>query len=155
VDQVDWRIVKRLQEDSRTPFTAIAAELGLAEGTVRHRVTRLVDEGYLRLAAVLNPARVGKRSMAIVGVRVQGGAGPQVVETLASWPEVRYLAFCAGEYDLILQVVLDSNDELFHFLTAKLRELPGILASDSSLILKTCKEADEWLPQAQPAPSPE
>ncbi|MGE5507170.1 MAG: Lrp/AsnC family transcriptional regulator [Chitinophagales bacterium] len=146
MDQIDWQIVQRLQQDARTPYTTIAAELGLAEGTVRHRVARLVDEGYIRLAAVLNPLRLGKQTMAIVGVRVHGDAGPQVVELLKTWPEIRYVAFCAGEYDLIMQVVVASNDELFHFLTGKLREVQGILASDTSLILRTCKESEEWLP---------
>lgn len=155
MDEIDWRIVARLQQDGRTPFTAIASELSLAEGTVRNRVARLLEEGYLRIAAVLDPGRLGKHATAIVGVRVHGDAGPPVVEALKSWPEVRYVAFCAGEYDLILQVALDSNEDLFHFLTGKLRELPGIASSDSSLILRTCKESQEWLPKpAGPASRP-
>jgi Lrp/AsnC family transcriptional regulator for asnA, asnC and gidA len=149
VDQIDWQIVKRLQQDARTPYTTIAAELGIAEGTVRHRVSRLVEEGYVRLAAVLNPLRLGKQTMAIVGLRVHGDAGPQVVETLRSFPEVRYAAFCAGEYDLIIQIVVPSNDELFHFLTGRLREVQGISSSDTSLILRTCVEFEDWLPWPQ------
>lgn len=147
MDQLDWRIIERLQKDGRTPYTTIAAELNLAEGTVRNRVARLLEEGYVRFSAVLNPERLGKRTMAVVGIRVHGDAGPQVAEALKSWPEVRYAAFCAGEYDLIVQVVLDSNEELFHFLTGKLRELPGVAASDTSLILRTCKESEDWLPR--------
>ncbi len=146
MDQTDWQIVERLQKDGRTPFTTIAADLRLAEGTVRHRVTRLLEEGFLRIAAVLNPIRLGKQTAAFVGVRVQGDAGPQVAEVLKSWPEVRYVAFCAGEYDLMVQVVVDSNDDLFQFLTSRLRELPGIASSDTSLILRTCKESEEWFP---------
>lgn len=146
MDHIDWQIVAKLQRDGRTPFTAIAAELNLAEGTIRNRVTRLVEEGFLRITGILSPQRLGKQSAAVVGVRVTGDAGPQVAETLCGWPEIRYVAFCAGEYDLIIQVVLDSNEELFKFLTGKLRELPGVASSDTSLILSTCKESEEWFP---------
>lgn len=154
MDHIDWQIIAKLQSDGRTPFTAIAAELNVAEGTIRNRVTRLIEEGYLRISGILNPQRLGKMSSAIVGVRVRGGAGPQISEILGKWPEVRYLAFCAGEYDLIIQVVVDNNQELFNFLTGRLRELPGVESSDTSLILSTCKESEEWFP-ARPEPWPE
>ncbi|MFY9454121.1 MAG: AsnC family protein, partial [Bacillota bacterium] len=39
---LDVAILSYLKQDGRTPFTFIAQELGVAEGTVRKRVARLI-----------------------------------------------------------------------------------------------------------------
>ncbi|MGE5508382.1 MAG: Lrp/AsnC family transcriptional regulator [Chitinophagales bacterium] len=144
LDDIDREIIRFLQEDGRMPLTDIAARLQLAEGTVRKRLTRLVRERIIRLTAVVDPAKVGKTTLALVGVKVDADRGPEIAEILAKFPEVRYLAFSAGEYDLLLEVAVQSNEELFHFLTKRLRQVDGVKASDSSLILGTVKEAASW-----------
>ncbi|MGE5554142.1 MAG: Lrp/AsnC family transcriptional regulator [Betaproteobacteria bacterium] len=144
MDEVDRQIIRFLQQDGRMPLTEIAARLRLAEGTVRKRLARLLEEGIVRITAVVDPERLGKATTAIVRIKVDGDRGPEVAETLRMLPEVRYLGFSAGEYDLILQVVVESNEQLFQFLTGRLREIEGVEASDTSLILRTVKEADAW-----------
>jgi Lrp/AsnC family transcriptional regulator for asnA, asnC and gidA len=144
LDDIDRKIIQSLQEDGRMPLTDIAVRLHLAEGTVRKRLGRLVQERIISLTAVVDPTRVGKRTLAMVGVKVDADRGPEIAEALAKLPEVRYLAFSAGEYDLFLQVALESNEDLFTFLTERLREVDGVKASDSSLILKTVKESAGW-----------
>lgn len=144
LDDIDRRIIRFLQEDGRMALTDVADRLDLAEGTVRKRLARLVQEQVVRLTAVVDPARVGKKTQAMVGVKVDADRGPEIASLLAKMPEVRYLAFSAGEYDLFLQVAVESNEELFQFLTERLREVEGVKASDSFLILRTVKESASW-----------
>ena len=47
LDEKDRAIISCLQYDGRTPYTKIANELSITEGSVRRRVKRLVDEGQL------------------------------------------------------------------------------------------------------------
>ena len=42
-DEIDERILRILQEDSRRAFVDIANEIGLSESAVRRRVKNLVD----------------------------------------------------------------------------------------------------------------
>ena len=49
MDDVDRAIVEVLQRDGRTPFTTIAAQLGLSEGAIRKRVQRLIDAGAMQI----------------------------------------------------------------------------------------------------------
>ena len=44
MDDLDLSILASLQSDGRRPFTDIAQELGVSEGTVRNRVSKLIDK---------------------------------------------------------------------------------------------------------------
>ncbi len=81
---------------------------------------------------------------AIVGVRTEGRDVEDVVAEVRAWDEVRYAAACAGTYDFILEVVVGSNEELYDFLTRRLRATPGVVGSDTSLVMKTVKKRHEW-----------
>lgn len=144
LDSLDRLILKYLQEDGRTPFTTIAAAAGVAEGTIRKRYARLIEKGIAKVVAVLDPEGLGLSTRAIVGIHVEGEQGDEVARELAELPEVRYVAISAGEHDLIIEVVVPSNEALYRFLTKRLREIAGVKSSDTSMIMKTSKEAYLW-----------
>jgi DNA-binding Lrp family transcriptional regulator len=47
-DEIDERIIRILQEDSRRAFVDIANEIGLSESAVRRRVKNLVDRAIIK-----------------------------------------------------------------------------------------------------------
>lgn len=55
IDEIDRKIIDLLQNDGRVPFLTIANQLGLAEGTIRRRVARLLDEKVLEIVGVTDP----------------------------------------------------------------------------------------------------
>jgi Lrp/AsnC family transcriptional regulator for asnA, asnC and gidA len=59
LDDADRRIVVALSRDGRRPYRDIARELGISEGTVRARMTRLLDEGLMRVTVVGSPLALG------------------------------------------------------------------------------------------------
>lgn len=140
LDEIDLQILKMLRKDGRLPYTAIAKELDLAEATVRKRVSRLMEEGVLNVVGVVNPAYIGRAVTAIVGVHTEGQEVEAILSKLQEWDEVRYAAVCAGTYDLMLEIAVESNEELFHFLTKRLRAIPGVVGSDTSLVMKVVKD---------------
>lgn len=144
LDSLDSQIVALLRHDGRMPYTAIAKQLGVAEATVRKRMHRLVDEGVVTIVGLLNPEYTGHGVTAIVGVHTEGNRVPAIVEEVSSWQEVRYAAACAGNYDFILEVVVASLDELYDFLTNRLRATPGVVGSDTSLVMRTLKDRHQW-----------
>ncbi|HHV62760.1 MAG TPA: Lrp/AsnC family transcriptional regulator [Firmicutes bacterium] len=144
LDELDRAIMKILQRDGRETYTAIAGMLGVAEGTIRKRVNRLIEEGIMKIVAVTDPSKLGMNFMAIVGVHVSSSDLGRIIETLSAMPEVREITVCTGTYDLIIEVVARTNDDLFGFLTEKLRKIPGIAGSETSLVLKVPKHSYSW-----------
>lgn len=122
------------------PFLTIANELGLAEGTIRRRVARLLDEGLLRIVGVADPFKVGLNTVAVVGMKVDRARIEEIAEQLKSLSEVRYVALATGNYDLVIEVVVPSNDELLTFLIDTLRDIEGINNTGTSIVLKVAKQ---------------
>ncbi|MDI9442351.1 MAG: Lrp/AsnC family transcriptional regulator [Firmicutes bacterium] len=140
LDDFDRAIINLLQEDGRMPFLTIANELGLAEGTIRRRVARLLDEGLLRIVGVADPFKVGLNTVAVVGMKVDRARIEEIAEQLKSLSEVRYVALATGNYDLVIEVVVPSNDELLTFLIDTLRDIEGINNTGTSIVLKVAKQ---------------
>ncbi|MGI6567692.1 MAG: Lrp/AsnC family transcriptional regulator [Firmicutes bacterium] len=144
LDEIDLKIIRYLQRDGRMTFVTIADELGITESTVRRRVTSLLERDILKIAAVINPAQVGRTTLAMIGIKVERQRLGDVARTLASMADVRYLALSTGKYDLIIEVVQESNEKLLDFLVDTLEDIPGILRTDTHLLLKLSKESYDW-----------
>ncbi|HHT91127.1 MAG: Lrp/AsnC family transcriptional regulator [Bacillota bacterium] len=144
LDEFDREIIRLLQEDGRMPFLTIANQLGLAEGTVRRRAGKLLDEGLLRIVGIADPFKVGLQTVAVVGLKVDRGKIQPIATALSVMNEVRYVALSTGNYDLVIEVVVASNDELLTFLVDTLRQIPGINNTGTSVVLKVAKEDLAW-----------
>ena len=49
LSDVDTQILQELYRDGRISFRNIAEKLGIADGTVRTRVTRMMECGFLKI----------------------------------------------------------------------------------------------------------
>lgn len=144
LDEFDRAIINLLQQNGRMPFLTIANQLDLAEGTVRRRVGKLLNEGLLRIVGVADPFKVGLNTVAVVGMKVERGRIENIAEQLSALPEVRYVALSTGNYDLVIEVVVSGNDELLTFLVDTLRDIDGISNTGTSIVLKVAKQDLAW-----------
>src|SRR5438094_240283 len=143
-DDLDRQIIGLLQQDGRRPNTEIAHQLGVTETTVRKRIGRLVSENLIKVVAVPSPEVVGMTMSAIVGITVDMNAHRDVAAALEALPQTRYVGYSTGPYDLIIEVFFRSHEELLDLLSKKLARIPGIIKTDTSVILKVTKFAYEW-----------
>jgi Lrp/AsnC family transcriptional regulator for asnA, asnC and gidA len=139
LDTVDRAILRELQEDGRRPFREIARKIGVSERTVRARARRMGDDGVLRIIAFADPVRLGHSVLALVLIRVDTRGHDEVVETVASWPEVSYVSSLVGRADLYIQVMCRDNDELWRLVTQRLRALDGVIETETMLEVKVHK----------------
>jgi Lrp/AsnC family transcriptional regulator for asnA, asnC and gidA len=136
-DQTDWKIISILKE-SYVPNNTIARRLGVSEGTVRARLKRLKEAGILQIRALINPDVLENQQLVIVAIRVaESKLLERKAEELSRLPNVLSVSIASGRYDLIAEVLLDSNRGLVRFLTEELSSIEGILASESFIMLKS------------------
>lgn len=149
IDPVDLGIVSLLQQDGRLPNLEIARQLGVAEGTARKRMERLLEEGVLRVVGVADPARVGYPVETLMGIQVNLGMASAVARRLAEMPEVRLVTMTSGTYDIFVNAVFASNDQVLQFLTEKVAGIAGVHRTETFHVLKTVKQVTDWqLPEA-------
>jgi len=145
-DQLNRAIVRLLQDDGRLPFKTIAETLGVSEGTVRNRVAWMKRAGMLRIVAVADPTAMDYRADAMLGVKVAPASTPaKVAERLAVHPEVVYILWVSGRYDLLVEIVCDREEDFLGFLTdhcfdqadiASLEVMTGLAMYKNQFLLK-------------------
>jgi Lrp/AsnC family transcriptional regulator for asnA, asnC and gidA len=140
LDATDLNIIEALRRDGRVAFAQIAEQLGVSPGMIRQRYTRLVEQGFLRVVAITNPIRMGYKTMAMIGIRVDGSKLLGVAEKISKLDEVIYLVISSGRFDIFAEVVCRDHEDLLRFITEKLSTIGGVRESESFMHLKIVKE---------------
>ncbi len=154
-DDLDRRIIGLLQQDGRRPNTEIAQLLGVTETTVRKRIGRLVSEQLIKVVAVPSPEVVGGTMSAIIGITADMKYLRSVGRALEALPQTRYVGYSTGPYDILIEVFFRSHEELLDLISARLARIPGIVKTDTSMILEVAKFAYEWEVPDEPGLQPE
>jgi Lrp/AsnC family transcriptional regulator for asnA, asnC and gidA len=139
IDELDYKIIQELQEDGRQSYVELGNKLGIVEGTVRKRVKALIDKNTIKIVAVLNVGELGYRFICTMGLQVRMADLRKVANTLAQNPNVCYLAFVTGRYDLMARIVARSTEEISQFIEQEISAIPGILRSETFVNLDTIK----------------
>jgi Lrp/AsnC family transcriptional regulator, regulator for asnA, asnC and gidA len=142
LDATDRAIIEHLQADGRIPFTRLGTAVGLSEAATRQRVQRLIEGGAVQIVAVTNPLALGRRRMAMIGVRTAGPIG-EVAETLRTMDDVEYLVITAGAYDFMCEVVVGDDTALLE-VTNRIREIPGVTTTETFIYLDLVKQTFAW-----------
>ena len=149
LDGLDRKIVALLQKNGRIANLEVSRQLGIAEATVRKRVERLLEEGTIKVTAIVDAAKSGYTVQAIIGVQAEPQRVQEAAQTLASLPAVRSVSITAGAFDLIAEAAFTSNDALYRFLTEEVARMNGVLRSETFHVLKAVKSISDWqLPEA-------
>jgi Lrp/AsnC family transcriptional regulator for asnA, asnC and gidA len=138
LDEVDRAIITQLQVDGRLPYSKLGPLVGLSEAAVRQRVQRLTERGLMQVVAVTDPLVLRDSTMALVGLRVQGDSR-EVAERLSALRESIYVVAVSGAFDIIVELVCDSREELLAVLNDKIRAIPGVTATESFMYLSLFK----------------
>ena len=136
-------IIEELQRDGRMPYASIGKAVGLSEAAVRQRVQRLLENGVMQIVAVTNPLQLGFARQALIGIHAEGDIEP-VAEALAAMPEVDYVIVTAGSFDIIVEVVCESDDHLLELLSKRIRSLSGVMSTETFVYLKLHKQTYSW-----------
>nr|WP_193612248.1 Lrp/AsnC family transcriptional regulator [Nocardioides lijunqiniae] len=143
LDQVSKAIVEQLQQDGRRSYAAIGKVVGLSEAAVRQRVQRLVEGGVMQVVAVTDPLQLGFARQAMIGVSVHGPL-ESVSDALAELDEVDYVVVTAGRYDLLVEVVCETDEHLLELISSKIRSLEGVVSTETFMYLKLRKQTYSW-----------
>ncbi|MGZ5399137.1 MAG: Lrp/AsnC family transcriptional regulator [Nocardioides sp.] len=143
LDDVAKAIIEQLQQDGRRSYAAIGKQVGLSEAAVRQRVQRLIDSGVMQVVAVTDPLQLGFARQAMVGIEVAGPLDP-VAEALAALDEVDYVVITAGTYDVLAEVVCESDERLLELISEKIRRIEGVARTETFMYLKLRKQTYSW-----------
>jgi Lrp/AsnC family transcriptional regulator for asnA, asnC and gidA len=144
LDDLDRRILACLREDGRMTNSEIGRRVGVGEKTIRRRLARLAETRGLRVVPVIDPDRIGLDTCIYVGLKVNLAEIETVAAQVRAMPEVRYLAYTTGPWDLLAEAFVGSRDHMAHFVISSIGKLPGVSAAETFNVLRIAKFGYEW-----------
>ncbi len=143
LDAVSKAIIEQLQADGRRSYAEIGKAVGLSEAAVRQRVQKLTESGVMQVVAVTDPMQLGFYRQAMIGIRATGDT-TVVAERLAALPAVDYVVLTAGSFDILVEAVCESDEDLIELLNKQIRGIEGVVATETYVYLKLVKQLYNW-----------
>ena len=149
LDRIDFGLLSTLQQEANQRLEDLGRRVGLAPSSVHERLRRLEERGVIRRWTIECDAdALGLPVLAFVGVRASRACS----ELRASLETIWAIEEChsvAGEFSLLLKVRVESPRALLE-LTERLRAIPGIEGTETTIVLTTQFDRPVVAPQARP-----
>jgi Lrp/AsnC family transcriptional regulator, leucine-responsive regulatory protein len=144
LDAIDRAILEVLQEDARLTNVELAERVHLSPSACLRRVRQLEEAGVIaQYVALLNPKSVGQPGTSFTIVNVER----TTPDTLRSFeqavrdePQILDCFYVAGSNDYLLRFTYRDAEDLERFHADVLPRLPGVVRSNSMLVLRTVKK---------------
>ena len=136
-DTLDWKIINILSK-KYVPNSTVARKLGVTEGTIRQRLKRLQNGGVLKIRALRDPGILENQQLAIVAATLMEAKYlDKKAQEISELENVLSVSIVSGQYDFLIEVLVESNRGLVSFLTEKLSTVGGISKTETFVILKS------------------
>jgi Lrp/AsnC family leucine-responsive transcriptional regulator len=143
IDVLDTQILGILQDNARTSNAEIARRVGLAPSAVHERIRKLEERGIISgYAARIEPKSAELGLLAFIFVRSDESPGEEeAARALAALPEVQEVHHVAGEDCFLVKVRTRDTDALGALLRDRLKCIPSVRATRTTIVLDTIKES--------------
>jgi Lrp/AsnC family transcriptional regulator for asnA, asnC and gidA len=136
IDATNLAIIQHLR-DGRKSYKYIAEKIALSENTVRSRVQRMMEEGVLEVAGVVNPDALEGHRAILVGVKLKT---PNLVAKGAEFSRLKgvvSVSVVTGRFDLFMMVLLKPGFDLLEFFTVEVSKIADVLSTETFIIYKS------------------
>lgn len=145
IDEIDKRILRHLQQDSKKTNKEIANDLRLSVTAVYERIRKLEREGVVsKYVALLDPEKIEKGFMVLCQIKlIQHKIDflTKFEKEITSLPEVIECLHVSGDYDYILKVLVKDMDAYREFMVTKLTSLDHIGSTKSIFTINKVKQS--------------
>jgi DNA-binding Lrp family transcriptional regulator len=135
----DEILIAALREDARASISDLAVRLDLSRTTVRARLARLEASGEILGFTVITRSDVlADPVRGLMMIEIEGRGTDRITRTLTGMTQLRAVHSTNGRWDVIVEIGTQTLEE-FDAVLARIRKLDGVVASETSLLLKTRK----------------
>jgi len=140
LDEIDLKILRILQNDSKKTTKEVSELLNLSASPVYERIRRLEKNGYIKkYVAILDKRLVNQPITAICMVSLRyhnEGFIEKFERQIKALKEVQECYHMAGKVDFFLKINLGDLDEYHEFVRLKLSKIENIGVLESYFVLK-------------------
>ncbi|SEA92680.1 DNA-binding transcriptional regulator, Lrp family [Flavobacterium gillisiae] len=148
IDEIDLKIMRILQKDSKKTTKDIAELLNLTTSPVYERIKQLERKGYIKkYVALIDKNLINKPITAICMVSLRyhnEGFIDKFDQQIKALKEVQQCYHMAGKVDFFLKINLESLDAYHEFIRLKLSKIENIGVLESYFVLKEIVQTTEY-----------
>jgi Lrp/AsnC family transcriptional regulator for asnA, asnC and gidA len=137
-DNTDLKILDVLVGDAKKPFTEVARQVFVSQGTVHVRMNKLAEAGVVeRTTLKINYSKLGYDITAFIGIYLEKSSlYDQVLQKLKAIPEITNIHYTTGNYSMFVKIHCRDTNHLKEVLHDKLQQVPGIDRTETMISLE-------------------
>lgn len=117
VDEIDLKIIKELQTNSRTSFANLGRKVNLSPSAIRERVQKLEDSKIIRNYSIdLDYSKIGYGIEVFIILKLFSGRLKSFISEAPKFPEVSEAYRITGTQNIHMKVILKDQLHLQQFI---------------------------------------
>ena len=137
MNDLDARIIALLKRNARVSITQMSFELGVSRVTIDSHIKKMEASGVISGYTVTLGAEEFRHNVSgWILINVNANAEEEVIKKMISMPEITRLHTTNGRWDLAAEIQTQTL-ESFDSAISRLRQIPGIQETDTSLLLSS------------------
>lgn len=117
LDELNWKILKCLQENARQSNSEIGRQVGITSPAVSERIKKMEDAGVIQsYDTSISPYEIGYQLKAIITLRAFMGMLKPFMEKVKTYDEVLNCYRITGNENFVMEVVLKNQKHLESFI---------------------------------------
>jgi DNA-binding Lrp family transcriptional regulator len=142
-EDLDRRLVNALLRDGRASQRGLAEELDVSVTAVSNHLSTLEERAIRGYVPALDYDELGYDVTAVVRLRVEGDALPELAERLADEPRMVSVYEVTGDHDIVAVGKFADTDDMNRQIKALLTD-PAIEATNTSVVLNAVCENEQF-----------
>ncbi|MDD2531874.1 MAG: Lrp/AsnC family transcriptional regulator [Candidatus ainarchaeum sp.] len=130
MDELDYKVLSALRNNSRESFLSISKDFGVSEGTIRNRVKKLVKRGVIEKFTIDSRHNY----FAFIGLKID--SNHKIASVLKDLKKIglKKVFEVAGKFDAIIILDFMSREDA-NIVIDKIRLVSGVLGTETFPIL--------------------
>jgi len=141
MDAFDSKILKLLMQNARMTGADIARKVNLSLPAVTDRLRKLTRSGVVdKYTVKLNREKLSLHLLAFVQVWIDHTKNVNINDQIVALNEVLECHHVAGDFDLLLKVLVKDTAALEELLVHKIKSIKAVTRTSTTIILSSSKE---------------
>jgi len=141
MDAFDSKILKLLMQNARMTGADIARKVNLSLPAVTDRLRKLTRSGVVdKYTVKINREKLSLHLLAFVQVWIDHTKNVNIQDQIVALNEVLECHHVAGDFDLLLKVLVKDTAALEELLVHKIKSIKAVTRTSTTIILSSSKE---------------
>jgi DNA-binding Lrp family transcriptional regulator len=139
MDEIDDKILEKLNENARKSYREIARELKISLTTVSNRIKRMEEEKVIeRYIPLINQEKIGYDLTAVINVKISHGKLIEVQERISNDKHVSGVYDITGDWDSLIIAHFKDRRDLNGFIKGVL-SMDNVEKTNTQIVLNIVK----------------